>query len=122
MITFKQLETEVRRLATETPDFVYMTVINSDSGISRCFYQSKPEEGKVACIFGQALTNLGIELNDFHEQKGIDDVLSRLHVPLTEVQSRWCISVQHDQDKGVEWGKAVEIADSEEPSVGATIV
>lgn len=57
------VETELRRLATELPDFIYCT-----DGLGECLYNGPPAEiaGEVrsnppskGCIFGQALQALG---------------------------------------------------------------
>lgn len=106
VITFAELEAEVRRLAAERPDYVYPA---ADGG-ENCFYQ---DEGKPRCIFGEALGILDV-LVPQGETKAIDYLLADLGVATTAEQLGWAGQVQYYQDRGRSWGSAVRYADEDD--------
>lgn len=98
----------VRKLAREHPDAVYKH--------DTCLY-TKGECGPgVGCIIGQALPEYQEELwrldniTDFH----VSSMIRELNIEVTEEQSIWLETVQHYQDKGVTWEKAVKEAEGVE--------
>lgn len=106
MITWEQLEAEVRRLAAERPAYRYPKY--SPGGV--CYYQT---EGKERCIFGEALGNLGVEVPAAMENSGASSVLAALGVVETpyDHQADWADRVQDSQDAGIRWADAVSAAD-----------
>lgn len=111
MITFKQLETEVRRLAKENPDYIYPAASSGEDFSPSCFYMATDDYP--ACIFGQALSNLGVVLNREYENNDIEVVMHRIGITITASEARWACRVQHYQDRGRIWGVAIASADSE---------
>ena len=109
MITFEQLETEVRRLAAENPDKVY------ESFEGNCYYNPTERDGKPyeACIFGQAFANLGETVGRVCEGRAIDFVLAKKGVVVDQYQRKdfWAREVQDGQDSGLPWSGAVARAD-----------
>lgn len=105
-VTADQIIAEVRRLAAERPDYVY----EKPPGSTFCLYRH--EDGSPGCIFGQALDNLGVGLDE-HTYGTIGIVLFDLGVAKTDQQANWMTSVQHYQDNGRPWAEAVAKADEE---------
>lgn len=109
------IEQEVRSLAEKNPDFVY---VNPDPNRG-CLYVY---DGKPSCIVGQALSNLGVDLEFLqHLDTALDGgvgALEALHTydefEIDNNQSADLVSlVQHFQDSCVPWGQAVEAAEEE---------
>jgi hypothetical protein len=116
-ITFEQLETEVRRLATEQPDYIYPANANGGKIPSRinpgdttpcppCVYTQ--HQDKPPCIFGQALLNLGVPAEQLHDQyTSIRGLLGVLGIEATRDQYLWASAVQESQDAMTPWGLAI---------------
>ena len=111
----KDLAGEIRRLAAENPDYVYVAEPSTKTyGNPTCYYTAT--DGHDACIFGKALANLGVPLEvlrKFDDRLngpgtylgvGITTVLAELGVPLIAGFSQ----VQRFQDKGVAWKQAIK--------------
>jgi predicted aconitase with swiveling domain len=109
---------EARRLAAESPDFVYTPPLVWAAGVDPldgkiCRYV---HEGKGSCIFGQALVNLGYldpTTTDLEDVEGhsITTVVLRMEIEIPDVQRLWADEVQNRQDTGATWANAVAIAD-----------
>lgn len=98
---------EVRRLAEEFPDNVYV----SDNG-PYCYYDDgRCTNGSIGCIFGQAIRNLGLDW-DLSDNVGILKVFIRNGIPMYRGHL-WCRVLQVCQDNGSTWKQAVTRADEE---------
>ncbi len=106
VVTADQIIAEVRRLAAESPDFVYQKPEFSPV----CLYKHGDGPG---CLFGQALSNLGIEVDE-NTRGTINNVLDRFDVDRTDRQRCWMSTAQRRQDHGSSWAEAVRQADDEE--------
>lgn len=119
----------VRDIARERPDFVY------GSMYAACSYQIK---GCPACIIGQALARIGVDVNvlmyldtggDLEDTKftspwsgdttvrslaGAGSILLDYD---PDIRIKWLNSVQEDQDNDSSWGDAVRRADIRYPLV-----
>lgn len=109
MITAEQLIEKVRELVTANPEFVY----RRPEGQISCLYRE--HNGTPGCLFGQALTALGVELTDVHERRTIDVLLPQLGISVTRLQVEWMMSVQNAQDLGQSWAEAIDRADFRRP-------
>jgi hypothetical protein len=103
------LITEMRRLAAERPDFVYV----GPSGLmGACFNVHRDREGQPipgqGCIIGRALTNLGYVFDVEQDGAGVDE----LYDWDDEKRLRWAARVQRKQDGGETWASAVATADA----------
>ena len=113
--TLEDLRREVLSIADERPDFVY-TAQKEREGLgigASCSYTGAimfSTEGE-ACIFGQALTRLGVPQDDLmghsinvasllYDEFELDEY----NIDYADALNR----VQQSQDGGVPWGKAVE--------------
>ncbi|MGW1739993.1 hypothetical protein ACWCPQ_14405 [Nocardia sp. NPDC001965] len=117
-ITDQTLVAEVRRLAAENPNFVYQ----KPEGSIFCVYVEQDSDGnKVgSCILGQAMINLGVPAEKLVGSGGFAGLaLDLLDMEISEKVRWWAVAVQGKQDKEIPWGRAVEIADEEEPLVAA---
>lgn len=117
--TIAQLINEVIRLANENPNYVYPAKIDEHRG-RICSYLASEEQP--ACIFGKAIANLGVQLQDWHDGTGIVTVLRNLGVQFNGHQELWMKSVQNAQDGGVPWGTALKSANQNWPGVLDTSV
>jgi hypothetical protein len=126
-ITWEQIEAEVRRLAAERPDFVYVRPETEP----RCMYwhEAANEPG---CIFGHALYTLGVPVDrlvafdhmpqqatspgypDDWYSEGITNVVKALGVNVTDEQEGWAKVLQERQDSGDTWGAAIEFTDDDD--------
>ena len=106
-ISLDEVQKVVRDLAKHKPDFIYHS---PDKEYGTCMYWHK-DENAPGCIYGHALTRLGVDVPDGDfEDTGIDSVLREItgaSVP------GWFAYVQKLQDSGVSWGDAVAYADRE---------
>lgn len=111
-----KLETELRRLAAENPTYVYRSdPAKTWSAGDACFYVAG--ENHDACIYGQALANLGVpekvlsradRSGTFGGGIGICTLLDRIGVNCYDERfSR----VQNRQDGGHSWQSAVTALD-----------
>jgi hypothetical protein len=115
-ISDEALVAEVRRLAAESPDFVYRRPGRDRASGPECFYVHKTEDGEQVggCLIGQALINLGVPIDEVAELDtldigGAEDVLPQFGIHTHEAV--WAGWVQHYQDTGDRWGVAVMKAD-----------
>lgn len=102
-------EAEIRRLAAENPKYQHD---------KPCEYVDL-NHGTGCCLLGQALENIGIDLEPFvasHSLNGeeFDDVVPVLGWDVDEKVLEWATTVQEHQDYGIEWAKAVALADGRE--------
>lgn len=124
-VTTLDVVNEIKKLAAEMPDFVYVADPEHKIGSTGCSYiyggcNKYPEH--CGCIVGQALKRLGIDVAEQHEDApaslvlrylGLSDRVGRfVHGANTMLRhSRWISVVQRQQDKGSSWSEAVEAAD-----------
>lgn len=108
-VTAEQIIAEVRRLAAERPDFVYVSPEFSD----QCLYMHG--ENEPGCIFGHALFNLGVDTSDTYGPIG--EVLTMQGIAATVRQRDWMRDVQYRQDHRLTWGQAIRDADEARPNV-----
>jgi hypothetical protein len=110
MITFAQVQAEVRALAAASPDYVYT------SGTNDCFYTAGADGNETGecCIFGQALTRLGVPVEDLaaREGDGINGLFEGLGIFATVREEDWARRVQSRQDWGYTWAAAIEHGDT----------
>lgn len=115
-LTFAQVEAEVRRLVAENPDHIYRGKLRPYQP-QKCYYVA-PEDGSAeACLFGQALTNLGVPddyLADF-EFGPVQDILGSLGVECSDQEEWWMNEVQGAQDRKQDWAGALTYGDEEHP-------
>lgn len=115
---------EVRRLATEYPDFVYR---NGDEvvGCSNLEGGDTKYPHLEGCIIGQAVRNLGFEIPCICEEYNAARLLSHLydetitcdaapHPDLSPTAIEWLTDVQINQDASHPWRDAVSLADNGE--------
>jgi len=107
-LTVKEVDTAIRILAAESPDFVYNALGKVGEG---CFYHKEilggePNKG---CIFGQAFQRLGVDM-DTVGGDGISSLWFETH-DVNNPTSEYCPEewkkVQEDQDNGSTWGEAI---------------
>ena len=107
-ITIDEVDTEIRLLAAESPDFVY----NTRKEGSGCYYHKgvlggEPNKG---CIFGQAFQRLGVDMSTVGGDN-ISTVWSEIHFssPLgfQHCPEEWDV-VQVSQDNGSSWSEAIQ--------------
>ncbi|WP_040828969.1 hypothetical protein [Nocardia jiangxiensis] len=112
-IDLDDLEDEIRRLAAETPEYVYPD--------ASCVYVKRKLSGGLcgSCLFGVALINLGVdpEQLDVGSDTSITALLADHGFEKTP-QIEWFQTVQNLQDDCYPWGRAVKMADPYE-GVGA---
>lgn len=113
-----QVIAKVREIAAARPDFIYIALRwGTDSAgpgePNGCKYMHGDQPG---CIFGQALTALGVSPGKLREHDrnghniyavfGSPSVLSPEYADVA-----WCSRVQRAQDRGNAWGEAVKYGD-----------
>lgn len=118
MTTATQVIEEVRRLAEEQPDFVYtdQEVANEECSYFGCAIGNTTGQ---ACIVGQSLANLNVDMSDLKRKEdngygmSIAEVLGWrvVDIPYTEREAKWLGDVQYHQDRGETWAQAVALAD-----------
>ena len=110
MFTLKQLEKEVRRLASENSDYIYRPVYKG-------YYSYVYGQDSKGCIFGQAITNLFPDF-DFSKDEGntIRVLLYRIGIidDVMRPEARWFSNVQFEQDGGLMWSECIKVADKRE--------
>ena len=120
MITVDDVVKEVRSIAIERPDFIYLEqpLENEEDRSTNCSYLSAglyTNEGE-GCIVGQALSKLGITDEELRrvENASAADALRAVGVEGSTRRDRelnWLNSVQSQQDIGMTWGDAIAWAD-----------
>lgn len=113
--TLEDLRREVLALADERPDFVYTAQKERESlGVgASCSYTGArlhSTEGE-ACIFGQALTRLGVSKDTLMgvSTNIVSLLSSKFGLDVHNIDYDDALRlVQQAQDGGVSWGKAVE--------------
>lgn len=115
--TIDDLVREVRRLATEKPENVYLGRFSYVSG--EC------SDGSVGCIVGQAFRAIGIDpakYDSFCGQgiaanagRAAADAFAISDIDIRCSKAHWLRSVQGSQDRGDTWSAAVAFADSRNP-------
>ena len=111
-ITEQDIINEVRRLAADNPDYIYVSPGGSE--YSSCVYI---HDGKGSCIVGRALVNNGFDPEKVSQHEGLtaDEMLVALGIKEeTDFEQVWLDRVQTLQDSGTPWADAVEEADLEE--------
>ena len=112
--TTSDLIREVRRVAEGYPTYVYKRPIKEGS----CLYFHPGQDDQhesCGCIFGHALSALGVSLGDIGEEHNDNSILQLLlvsGVESTGEQADWMWLVQYKQDKGKTWKEAINIADN----------
>ena len=119
MTTATQVIEEVHRLAEEQPDFVYSD--QEGAGEDECSYFGCAigNTAGQACIVGQALANLNVDMTDMKrkEDSGYGMAIATaleegvVDIPYTEREAKWLGDVQYHQDRGDTWAQAVALAD-----------
>ena len=120
MTTATQVIEEVRRLAAEQPDFVYGTQEGA-GGTCSYFGCAIGDTSGQACIVGQALANLNVDMSGLKRKEESDLglaigealLLGKVDIPYTEEDARWLDNVQYNQDEDETWAQAVAMADKE---------
>lgn len=109
---------EVHKIVQLRPDVSY------DPGVGECKYADGTcSDNSVGCLFGQVLSNLGIDVNRFDNYPvsdrpecmstyipSINKILEK-EFEGTEEEINWCAKVQEKQDDGLCWEDAVYAAD-----------
>lgn len=110
-ITLPQIVNEIRRLAAETPDFIYKAQ-------GACVYVEKMADHsyRKSCIVGHALVNLGVDpaTLDVPPCSSTHLLVERLRIvgpQSPRLRIEWIWEVQFCQDLCMSWGRAVEAAD-----------
>ena len=116
-----EVDSQLRRLAQESPDFRYGWLVTpTDGGATRGCVGQYAGPGQHAdgtqggpdcagCIFGQALQRMGwSDTKEMAMTEGIDDLIVELCDARDEVYNplTWAL-VQEAQDRGVPWGEAI---------------
>lgn len=116
MTTATQVIEEVRRLAAEQPDFVYSEQEGSDANEDCSYFGcALGLTSGQACIVGQALASLDVDMSDLKRQEdngyGMDigAALEQgvVEIPYNVEERAWLSNVQYHQDRGEPWGRAV---------------
>lgn len=106
-IDLNALETEIRRLVAEDPEFVYRNVRDGHC----CNYTRYDESRKLVgdCIIGQALINIGVDPEELlaHEGGAAEEVLP----DDPRGVRHWAGRVQSAQDSWDTWQGALAYAD-----------
>ncbi len=116
MITEQMFVKEVRKIVAENPDYIY-PVPKSSSGT--CSYL----ECNTACLFGKALSNLGITQEELTRCEGyeiarlIKDFLRDKFEVFSAEVINWANIIQRSQDKGTAWKDALKTGDEIVPKV-----
>jgi len=121
-VNLRALQDEIRRLASEKPDYTYSVPEDADEyreGSTGCLYTVTLDGEKVgSCIVGQALLNLGVSPEDLsiYEFYSVDHLFSDEYMNDNKGFSDeeqevidWILGVQMLQDKAHPWGIAVQV-------------
>lgn len=115
--TLDQLIQEIRKLATDWPNFVY------ERCGSACNYTKSKNNPNKGCIFGQAILNLQPDLKELltnNNSTPITTVLLNLldfeyKQEVNGNKISWCAEVQNKQDYGQSWANAIKLSDERYP-------
>lgn len=109
------IEKEVIRLATEHPEVVYQRPLTYRNGqplySDYCSYTKGVAGGGEGCIFGQALSNLGMsddKLAALDGTGGINTVSEAIGIEAEQDRVYNWELVQGRQDLGLPWGEAIK--------------
>lgn len=119
MTTATQVIEEVRRLAEEQPDFVYSDQEGAGGGECSYFGCSAGDSSGQACIVGQGLASLNVDMSDLKRKEDTGHGMAIataleggvVDIPYTEEEAKWLGDVQNHQDGGKPWAQAVALAD-----------
>ena len=109
-LTVTEVDTAIRVLAAESPDFIYNTRDGQPS--VGCFYHKEilGDEPNKGCIFGQAFQRCGVDM-DTVGGDSIDRLWNATHGDGEEIDKtcpkEW-EDVQRIQDSGSTWGEAIK--------------
>lgn len=105
-----ELRRVVEQIAALRPDFVYEWPLE---GNGSCLYTHA--NGEPGCIIGHGLAELGYHI-PYEDEDNVGTGVSTLYamgIIIGSMDDRnWLIKVQNEQDCGISWGRAVEIANS----------
>lgn len=118
MFTANDVAVEIRKIADESPDYVY-TAFNDDA--IDCMYTENMDGSDGGCIVGRALQHLDVSKESLKKMDGIAasavirDILgiTEIEYNISDVKNSlmWIDFVQSEQDFGRPWGYAVRNAD-----------
>jgi len=102
-LTVNDVDTAIRVLAAEYPDYVY----NNTCREVACHYDRGVNGGAQSegCIFGQAFQRLGADTHEL-AQVDINELWSDTHGADRPAPREW-VKVQTAQDNGETWGYAI---------------
>lgn len=115
-ITTTQLIEEVRKIASENPEFVYWDAITSCSYFGRTIGDTSGQR----CIIGQAFKNLEVDTEQLFSAEGRGDsptIRRAVGDKLVDIlvghrhELNWLDIVQGGQDNGWSWSYALVVAD-----------
>ena len=120
MTTATQVIEEVRRLAAEQPGFIYGLQAGA-GGTCSYFGCAIGDTSGQACIVGQALANLNVDMSGLKSREdgdlgmAIAEALAfgKVDISYTAEDARWLDNVQYQQDRDEPWAQAVALADKE---------
>ncbi len=108
MFTIEALIDEVKKLATEHPDNIY---IMPEETVTCMYNDGTCTDGSIGCIFGQAIKRLDPEIKIV--ETGIADLLkNHLKITMTDQQLLWCRMFQIKQDSRKTWSEALHESNS----------
>jgi hypothetical protein len=106
---------DVRRIASERPNYVYKASSVTANGVPQCVYTN--DDGTPGCIMGHWFHENGVSDTSDIEGVSIGSYTINQHLdrwgipPITEGEQAWAELVQIAQDEGASWGEAVAQAD-----------
>ena len=112
----QNLVDEVKKLAKEQPDFIYIPPESKEAGGWRVCYYDKGNNCS-GCIFGQAISRINSTFSfvKYNPDNNGNTNIRRLiedNIDVTDEDRcliNWCTTVQNRQDKGYSWSEAVDI-------------
>lgn len=114
MTTYKQVEAEMVKLVKAQPDFNYRNFRMKQLGqvVDRVACAYIDEDGDPSCLWGRALVNAGISIEDIEPGEGdaIEFVLDMLKIEVNEDERSFAGHVQLNQDGGLDWDSALDNA------------
>lgn len=114
MTTYKQVEAEMLKLVKAQPDFNYrafrLKQVGNASVRVACAYVD--EDGVPSCLWGQALVNAGVPIEEVQAYEGdaIDHVFDALEIDADRDEKNFAFSVQSNQDTNMDWDSALNNA------------